>query len=236
MLPPELVPSHSGRSTAIKYCGITSLTDALRAIDAGADWIGLNFHPVSPRAINLEAAIELVRGVRSRASWIGVFVDQNESEIREIARRVGLDAAQIHHADPIDSDQLGGLPWIRVTRLANLSDLEQFDFIRARDQGLPRPPCGWLVDAQVTGLPGGTGALIDEEVLLGLAQRSVDRLILAGGLKPSNVAQRIKLARPWMVDVASGIESSPGVKCPELMRAFARAVESVRLEPADGVP
>jgi len=153
---------------------------------------------------------------------VGVFVDRPAIEVAEVAERLGLDIVQLHGQEPPeDLLRLQAVRVIRAFRLDHPSAWEGIHDYRARADALGRPLDGVLVDAYVAGQPGGTGASITDDILD--CRPPLPRLILAGGLTPRNVGERVAKVRPWMVDVASGVESSPGRKDPDLVAAFIRA-------------
>jgi phosphoribosylanthranilate isomerase len=211
----------------VKICGVTCVEDAVSCVDLGADWIGLNFHRPSPRFVDPEVAAAIVKALPRRVTTVGVFVDRPAAEVAGLADRLGLDAVQLHGQEP--PDYLAALDRFRLIRAFRLGTVGGWrivtDFI-ARAEALGRPPDGVLIDAYVPGLLGGTGTAIDPSLLE--AAPTLPRLILAGGLTPQNVAERIARIRPWMVDVASGVESAPGRKDPASVAAFVRAVRSTR--------
>jgi phosphoribosylanthranilate isomerase len=209
----------------IKICGLTRVDEALACAQAGADWIGLNFHPPSPRSISFEVAREIVGSLKDRerssgpVGVVGLFVNRPPAEVAACADRLGLDSIQLHGDEPPeDLVALGERTIIRAFRLGGAADIARMTAYLQRARELGRLPDAVLIDAFVAGQPGGTGATIAGELLENLP--SLPRLILAGGLTPTNVAERINLARPWMVDVASGVEASPGRKDPAQVRAF----------------
>ncbi len=209
----------------IKLCGVTSVDDALACAELGADWIGLNFHPPSPRSIHPDIAAAIVRALPRRVTVAGVFVDRPAAEVADLAGRLGLDVVQLHGQEPPeDLAALDRLRVIRAFRLRAAGDWMLITDFLARAEALGHPPEGVLVDAYVPGLPGGSGKVIDLSLLD--AAPPLPRLILAGGLTAENVAERIARLRPWMVDVASGVESAPGRKDLVSVAAFIRAVRS----------
>jgi phosphoribosylanthranilate isomerase len=209
----------------VKICGLTCVEDAVASAELGADWIGLNFHRPSPRYIEPEIAAEIIAALPQRVTTVGVFVDRPPREVAEMAGRLGLGAVQLHGQEPIeDLTVLRGLRVIRAFRLRRAEGWTIVSDFLMRAEALGHPPAGVLIDAYVPGLPGGTGTAIDASVLD--ARPSLPRMILAGGLSPDNVADRIARVRPWMVDVASGVESVPGRKDPAAIAAFIRAVSS----------
>lgn len=216
-----MVPSR----VLIKICGLTCVEDAIACDKLGADWVGLNFHRPSPRYVAPERAAEILAVLPPRITAVGVFVDRPPAEVADLADRLGLDVVQLHGREPLDD--LAVLRRFRVIRAFRIRAVEDWasiaDFLSGAE-ALGVPPAGVLVDAYVPGMPGGTGMAIDHSLLD--ARPPLPRLILAGGLTPENVAERVARVRPWMVDVASGVESSPGRKDPAAVAAMIRAVRS----------
>lgn len=207
----------------VKICGVTSVAEALVCARAGADWIGLNFHPSSPRRIDPIVAREIVAALPPSCEAVGLVVDRPPGEVAEVAARVGLSIVQLHgNEPPEDLLTLGHLRIIRAFRLGDSSAITRMIAYLQRAAELGRVPDAVLIDAYVTGQSGGTGHAIASDLLDELPP--LPRLILAGGLTPENVAERIAKVRPWMVDVASGVESSPGRKDPDRVEAFVNAV------------
>lgn len=207
----------------LKICGLTSPADAQLAASAGAFWVGLNFHPPSPRSIDLERARAIVDALPTPCEPVGLFVNRPPGEVRDTCRQLGLTIAQLHGDEPPeDLAELADFRVVRAFKLGSQADLGRMGRYLERAERLGGPPHAVLVDAAVPGLPGGTGRTIEEAILDALPP--IARLVLAGGLTAENVAERIARVRPWMVDVASGVESSPGRKDPDRILAFARAV------------
>ncbi len=170
-----------------------------------------------------EIAADIIAALPSTVAAVGVFVDRPAAEVAELAVRLGLGIVQLHGQEPPeDLVALTQLRVIRAFRLRSALDWERISDFLARAVALGRPLDAVLVDAFVAGQPGGTGALIAETLLD--HSPPLPHLILAGGLTPRNVAERIARVRPWMVDVASGVESAPGRKDPAAVAAFIRAV------------
>jgi len=207
----------------IKICGVTTAGDAVAAVDAGADAIGLNFYPASSRVISADRAAEISAAVGARAWKVGVFVNRPAIEIRELVERCRLDAVQLHGDEPpIELAALAGITVIRAFRVAaSLAPAEEY--LQACD-AIGALPSMTLVDAAAPGVYGGSGRQVDWGVVAGrgglLARLP---LVLAGGLTAQNVAQAIVMARPTGVDVASGVEESPGKKSRSRMMAFVTA-------------
>lgn len=203
----------------IKICGVTTPEDAVDAVEAGADALGLNFYPPSPRFLTPERAEELVRALPAWTVTVGVFVGESAATIRATALRFGLRAVQTYSEEPVTADffPAAQIPAFRVRNTETLTVARHFvQSVR---------PAAILVDSYVPGEPGGTGHRAPWDLLAGF-DAGVP-LILAGGLTPDNVAEAIRLVRPWGVDVASGVESAPGRKDPGRVRAFIQAVRSV---------
>ena len=205
----------------IKICGLTDPRDAQLAESAGADAIGLNFYAKSSRYVDPERAQQIAAVVSDQILKVGVFVNSPVEEIALLARQVPLDAIQLHGDEPASFLlELPSLPIIKAFRCGEAGLAPLVEFLAAcKQQG--RMPTALLIDAAAPGQYGGSGQTVDwtilssaQDQLLGLP------IILAGGLKPENVAQAIQLARPHGVDVASGVEASPGVKDEKLVSLF----------------
>jgi len=209
----------------IKICGLTRVDEAVACVEAGADWIGLNFHPRSPRYVEPGLAAEIISALPRPSPAVGLFVDRPPHEVAAVANDLGLETVQLHGDEP-PSDLVGlsHLRIIRAFRLGNAKDVREMSEYLAEAESLGRSPDAVLLDAWVAGQAGGTGTQIAGDLLSSIAPHP--RLILAGGLTPENVAGRLRLIRPWMVDVASGVESSPGRKDPDKVRRFLHAVRS----------
>lgn len=205
----------------VKICGVMTATDALMVRKAGADAIGLNFALGSPRCLSLENAESVVNAVRNHESapsaehgradieWVGVFVNRTFDDVRQYAQRLQLDWVQLHGDEDAQFRRSLGLPAYHAARIAEAEDMND-----ALSLGGSR----LLVDAKVKGAYGGTGEKFDWSLLEGRPPEL--ELILAGGLRPDNIAQAISAVRPFGVDTASGVESSPGVKERSLVEAF----------------
>lgn len=204
----------------VKICGLTTVADALAAVDCGADAIGLNFHPPSPRCIEPAQAAEILRFLPPFTSAIAVVVNRRWETMVEWARRFPrLNAVQIHGDLPEPGPELPFIPAFGIKGESDVLAMNRFLAVcRARGP----IPTAVLVDAKVDAMFGGTGQTAPWNLLENL-QLDVP-LILAGGLTPENVAEAIRRVRPYAVDVASGVESSPGRKDPEKISRFIEAV------------
>lgn len=208
----------------VKICGITRAEDARLAAEAGADALGLNFFPRSPRCISVAMAGEICRLLPRSVVRVGVFVNTPAPEIIETFDRLGLDLIQLHGDEPPEYlVQLGGRPVIRAFRLGpqGLSAIARY---LARTEALGVLPRMVLVDAYRTGQYGGTGQQADWQALADYGTLPWKLpLVLAGGLDPDNVADAIRHVKPTAVDTASGVEASPGQKSAERVRRFVSA-------------
>lgn len=215
----------------IKVCGLTCTADALACADLGVNWLGLNFHPGSPRKVDPEIAAEIIAALPATCASVGLFVSRPPSEVRATAEAAGLRILQLHGDEPPeDLVALADFTLIRAFRIGDEAAIERLSAYLDRCHALGRAPDHVLVDGYVAGQAGGTGQSIDHSLLDKLPR--LPGLILAGGLTPENVAERIVRVRPWMVDVASGVESSPGRKDSARIRAFVTAVRSAENLPA----
>lgn len=215
--------------TRVKICGVTTLDDARMVAQAGAAMIGLNFYPPSPRSIDPGNARLLVQSLRAELGdrcplFIGVFVNPTEDELLRIMSEVNLDAAQLSGDEaPQLLATLAGRAFkaLRPVSLdAALQDVEDFSGSAPKDEHLP----ALLLDAYHPSLYGGTGETANLELFAAIQAR-VPRLMLAGGLTPENVGDRVKVVQPWGVDVASGVEEgTPGHKSAARVAAFIAAV------------
>ncbi len=217
----------------IKVCGITNVGDALDALDAGADMLGFIFYPPSPRSVRVDTARAIVSEIRSRTlgnqpmrpvQLIGVFVNETPANIIHTLDKVRLDAAQLSgNEDPSVLRALNGRAY-KVVRRAEETALFAPEASVHANAALPE----LLLEAEHPTLYGGTGERADISLARALAARH--RILLAGGLTPSNVAGAISAARPWGVDVASGVELHRGKKDPRKVRAFIDQARSAAAE------
>jgi phosphoribosylanthranilate isomerase len=200
----------------VKICGITNWTDARRAVESGADFLGFNFYRASSRYIEPAKARSIVRKLPKRVITVGVFVNAGEAEIRRIARNVGLQRLQLHGDEPPEFVRrlhriLPVIKALRVQKPFRLAEVKRFDQAHAI-----------LLDGFDSRTPGGTGKTFDWKI--GKRASSGRRIFLAGGLTPENVGAAIRAVHPYAVDVCSGVESVPGKKDPALVKALIAAV------------
>lgn len=208
--------------TKIKICGIRRLEDAWAAVEAGADMLGFNFHPESKRYIDPGACARITSALRQQhpaVQLVGVFVNASANHIRHTLGACGLDLAQLSGDEPAElCVELGGRAFKAFHGVPR----------RGIDNYARGQAPAFLVDGQADGAYGGTGIAADWAETCELARTYP--LLLAGGLRPENVAQAVRQVRPWGVDVASGVESTPGEKDAGKIRAFIQAVRSVEME------
>lgn len=206
--------------TKIKICGIKTVTDALAAMEAGADLIGFNFYPKSPRYVQVGMCRNIMSVMRQhgRVTCVGVFVNASLAEICATMDTVGLSLVQLHGDEsPELMKALDGKAFKAFRGIPERVD----GFVRNR-------PPAFLVDAAVKGVYGGSGVTVDWNGAAQLAKQHP--ILLAGGLTPVNVADAVRQVRPWGVDVASGVESAPGEKDTNKMKAFVQAVRKLETE------
>jgi phosphoribosylanthranilate isomerase len=209
----------------IKICGIRNVSDALAAAEAGADAIGLNFYTKSRRFVGRDVAREIVDAMPAGMLKVGVFVNQDPAEIAAIASEVGLDAVQLHgdEAPEVVARLTRRVRVVRAER-CGAGGLEPMARYIERCAGLGRLPDAMLIDADAGMEFGGTGKVANWDLITDTRfQFASVPIILAGGLSAQNVAAAISAVRPNGVDVASGVEQSPGVKDHEFIRQFVKA-------------
>ncbi|MFT3927262.1 MAG: phosphoribosylanthranilate isomerase [Myxococcales bacterium] len=199
----------------IKVCGVTSVADARMCVEAGVDAIGLNFWPKSVRRCEESVAREIALAVAGEALLVGVFVDAPAAEVARIRDQVGLGCVQLHGTESPEFLQ----PFLP----------HAYKALRVRGPGVRDevrlyPGEHILLDAYVPGMPGGTGATFDWQIAAEIARER--KLTLAGGITADNVREAVHQVRPFCVDTASGVESSPGVKDPQLVHKLVREARS----------
>ena len=210
----------------VKICGLTEPEMVVRAQDLGAAYVGFIFYPPSPRAVDVAAATDLMALVRPPTRSVGLFVDASDAEIDGVLEHVPLDVLQLHGLETPDRVRAiaahTGCLTMKALRVEVEADLAPVDEMAdAADMLLfdARPPrdAAW---------PGGHGLPFDWRLLQGL--RLAKPWVLAGGLKPDNLAAAVQLVRPPIVDVSSGVESAPGLKDPAKLAAFLETARQLR--------
>ncbi len=208
--------------TLVKICGLTRAEDVTASVEAGATYIGLNFYPRSPRYVTSEQAITLSERIPAGVCKVGLVVDADDVTLTELMK-VPLDMLQLHGSETpqrvTEIKQKFGLPVMKVIGIADESDVANLEsYFGVADQVMvdAKPP-------RSGGLPGGNGLTFDWRLIAG--RRWPVPWMLAGGLTPDNVAEAVALTGVKQVDVASGVESAPGVKDAALIRAFVAAAQ-----------
>jgi phosphoribosylanthranilate isomerase len=203
----------------VKICGITNWSDARGAVEAGADFLGFNFYRESSRYISPAAARRIVQRLPEKVASVGVFVNEPEREMLTIARRVGLDYVQLHGDETADvvSRMRRSVRVIKAVRVRESFRVAQLaNFKRASSI---------LLDGFDSRLRGGTGKSFNWKLAKSAGRKR--QIFLAGGLTPENAAEAVSAARPFAIDVCSGVESRPGKKDLARMRALVAAVRPV---------
>ncbi|WP_341305022.1 phosphoribosylanthranilate isomerase [Pseudomonas sp. TMP25] len=199
-----------------KICGITRIEDALAAVEAGVDAIGLVFYAPSPRCVTLQQARLIIAALPPFVTTVGLFVDASRCELGEILDAVPLDLLQFHGDETPDDCDGYHRPYIKALRVRPDDDI-------AAQVALYKNASGVLLDTYVPGIPGGTGEAFDWSLVPDNVGKPV---ILAGGLTAENVAQAIAQVRPYAVDVSGGVELAKGIKAATKIRAFMQAVRA----------
>jgi phosphoribosylanthranilate isomerase len=232
--------ANDGFMTWIKICGTTNLDDALLAVDAGADALGFVFYEKSPRYISPEAAKEIIAKLPAEIQKVGVFAGPSMARSAEISLLCGLTDLQFHVSElsQLGAPHTSGAGGVkRIFWVFSAPDLMgdepkiHMDFSSIGKLPLSttlgfNPMDTVFLDSGTPQQPGGTGRTFDWEKAVSLVERMKEgvKVVVAGGLNPSNVIDAIRILKPWGVDVVSGVEASPGKKDPEKVRAFIRAV------------
>ena len=205
--------------TRVKICGVTRLQDLQAAVAAGADALGFVFTPRSRRFLEPAAAAALVAEVPAFVSRVGLFMDQGCEEVARVLERVPLSLLQFHGREDAAFCRQFGLPYMKAFGMAAAGAPHgkmAEEMTRAeRDYA---DAAALLLDSHGAGEPGGTGRPFDWAAVPRLSRP----LVLACGLTPDNVRAAVRAVRPWAVDVSSGVEDAPGIKCAEKMQAFIR--------------
>lgn len=202
----------------VKICGVTTEEDALLAVAMGADAIGFNFVPSSPRFLAVSRAADIVKRLPPEILTVGIFRNEAPERVVDLVHQAGLRAAQLHGHESADESR-----WVRARVPITIKAFP------GGDPELARAPAYGADIVMLDSASPGSGQVFDWSLAEGAP--SGLRILLAGGLNPDNVADAIDRVRPWGVDVASGVESAPGVKDPTLVRRFVSAAKAA--EPPD---
>lgn len=205
--------------TRVKICGITRAEDALAAVEAGCDAIGLVFYPSSPRYVSPEKAAEIAENIPPFISIVGLFVNADPGEVKEVLKSVRLDLLQLHGDESPEACELYGMPYMKAIRVKADTNLLQYakDFKSAK---------ALLLDTFIEGVPGGTGQIFDWNII---PEGLPLPLVLAGGLTAGNVGIAIKQVQPYAVDVSGGVEAEKGIKDAAKIAAFMQGVNDASL-------
>ena len=204
----------------VKICGITSLSDGLAAAEAGADALGFVFCQESPRCISVGTAAGIIGQLPMEVVKAGVFVNAPEEQVFRAIKQCGLNLLQFHGDESPEYCLQFGLMSMKAFRMRDEQSLEALAAYKTD---------AWLLDAYAPDKPGGTGATFNWD--LAIAARKWGRpIFLAGGLTPDNVAQAVQRARPYAVDVSSGVETAPGKKDAAKVKEFIEAVRAAARE------
>ena len=200
--------------TRVKICGITRVQDALCAAEHGADAIGLVFYAHSPRNIDIARAQQICHELPAFVTTVALFKDADAASINAVLQAVPIDLLQFHGSEPAAFCAQFSRPWIKALGMAQktgdlLAQAEQYHAAR-----------GLLLDSHAPGEDGGSGLTFDWNSIPALPRP----LILAGGLRLDNVAEAVRIVKPWAVDVSSGVESDKGIKDAALIAAFMQTV------------
>lgn len=201
----------------VKVCGITNYEDAKLSLDQGVDALGFNFYPSSSRYIRPEDARIIIRRLPPFAVTVGLFVNVREvSEVVKTAQTSGVQVLQLHGDEsPEYCRELAGWPLIKALRIGENGVPENFQDYAVQS---------FLLDAKDDALFGGTGKSFDWRLAQNI--QSFCPIILAGGLRPDNVREAIRIVQPYAVDVCSGVESKPGKKDPGKLKEFMNEVRN----------
>ena len=197
----------------VKICGVTSAVDALFALEQGADALGFNFVPGTPRCLEAQTAREIALRLPPFGTRVGIFVNEDTEKVEAISRNAGLDGVQLHGDESPETCRRlreKGFRVIRGLRVRGPETLKEADHFEE---------CTLLLDAYSEGMLGGSGKTFDWDLACEIAKKRP--VILSGGLNPENVEEAIRWVRPYGVDVSSGVEGQvPGRKDPERVRCF----------------
>ena len=209
----------------VKICGVKSASDAQCAVAYGADAIGLVFCEGSPRTVTIDQAQQIVADLPPFVAVVGLFMNSPRQLIEQVIESINLDIIQFHGDETPEECRSYGVPYIKAVPMKGPEAINRgAKQILDEHQQEYHDSKGFVVDSHAPGGSGGSGETFDWNAL---PQNCAKPIILAGGLNPDNVADAIKLARPFCVDVSSGVESQKGVKDHQKIAAFIRGVNSV---------
>jgi len=202
--------------TRVKICGITRIEDALVCANEGVDAIGLVFYAKSPRNLAADKAAEICRALPAFVTSVALFKDADAKTVLDTINTTGVDLLQFHGSESVEFCEQFERPYIKAVGMEGVKNIHAYASQYQSARGL-------LLDSHAPGAAGGTGKTFDwKEVPNDLKQA----IILAGGLSVENVAEAIAIARPYAVDISSGVESTPAIKDAEKIRHFMRQVNN----------
>ena len=207
----------SEKQVKVKVCGMTSLKDALVAVEVGADAVGFIFYKKSPRSVTMKTVREIVLELPPFVDTVGVFVDETAEQINKIADYCNLDIIQLHGDESPTFCKKIRRKVIKAFRIKDMQSVKKISNFQVS---------GFLLDTFSENLHGGTGKVFDWN--LALPAKKFGPVIMAGGLTPNNVQQAVRQIRPYGVDVCSGVESEPGIKDHKKVRAFLKNANAGR--------
>ena len=205
------------KQVKVKVCGMTSLKDALVAVEGGADAVGFIFYKKSPRSVTMKTVREIVLELPPFVDTVGVFVDETAEQINKIADYCNLDIIQLHGDESPTFCKKIRRKVIKAFRIKDMQSVKKISNFQVS---------GFLLDTFSENLHGGTGKVFDWN--LALPAKKFGPVIMAGGLTPNNVQQAVRQIRPYGVDVCSGVESEPGIKDHKKVRAFLKNANAGR--------
>ena len=200
--------------TRVKICGFTRVDEAVYAARLGVDAIGLVFYPPSPRHVEIEQAVRIVKALPAFTSVVALFVDEQEARIREVLAQVAIDCIQFHGEESAEACRIYGKRYIKAVRMKNTIDISALALHYHDAAGL-------LLDAYHPDAKGGTGSQFDWDLI---PKHCSLPIILAGGLDASNAKQAVATVKPYALDVSSGVEANKGIKDALKMAAFIKQV------------
>ncbi|MFT4692183.1 MAG: phosphoribosylanthranilate isomerase [Limisphaerales bacterium] len=205
----------------VKICGITTLDDAIACVEAGADALGLNFYPQSPRYLTIEKAVGLTKYLPPFVARVGLFVNADEETVRRTIEQAGINTLQFHGEEtPEFCARFAPMKVIKAFRMQGPEVIKKLSEYNVD---------AWLLDSYTAGVHGGTGKVFNWE-LARLAKDEGKPIILAGGLTPENIAEAIHQTWPYAVDVSSGVEIEKGRKDRDLVRLLINTTRQVEHE------
>jgi phosphoribosylanthranilate isomerase len=207
----------SDKQVKVKVCGMTSLKDALVAVEEGADAVGFIFYKKSPRSVTMKIVREIVLELPPFVDTVGVFVDESAVQINKIADYCNLDIIQLHGDESPTFCKRIRRKVIKAFRVKDMQSVKKISSFQVS---------GFLLDTFSENLHGGTGKVFDWNLVL--PAKKFGPVIMAGGLTPNNVQQAVRQVRPYGVDVCSGVESEPGIKDHKKVRAFLKNAKAGR--------